>query len=107
MSRPLFWVGEEVILQSVSSPEKNGDAVVLEVLSPEESVARAKELNPDFPGEYRNMEGIGYVLDIPAGMSERGNRLVCWAESALRKKHEGSQDSFEQMMDKLTDKVAA
>lgn len=75
--KPLFEVGEEVILCSKNYPELNGDTVVLEVQDPELD-------------ELDNLT-YGYRLTIEIC---KGNPF--WSETALRKKYKGVD--FNEMM---------
>lgn len=99
----LYKVGEEVILQSIRSPELNGDAVVLEVLSNEDNNKRLRRLVPNirFPPEG----GDVYILTTPApGREMRGfaipENAIPWGEKALRKKYKPGK-SFEELMSTL------
>lgn len=102
-SRPLYEIGEEVILCSKEMPEKNGDAVVLEVFdtvsgilghysrsAPHIPWTAAKDLNPPL-----------YILTINSAINHAGVQ-VGWHESALRKKYHKGGQSFEEMMSDLT-----
>lgn len=98
----LYKVGEEVILQSIKSPQLNGDAVVLEVLTSEENAERFERIAGV---QVMGSPGRGYILDIsvPARTQNgvhipSGARL--WDESALRKKYKPGW-SFEKLMDAL------
>ncbi len=81
--KPLFCVGEQVVLQSVACPHLSGDCIVREVRGP-------KKFADLITGEMRF--GFGYDLNIshPSG--------VLWAEAALKKKHKPG-DSFDSIMD--------
>lgn len=82
--RPLFSVGEEVILQSIYNPQCNGDAVVNKV----KIGVRTDTMEPSWV----------YDLSIkhPDG--------IYWAECALRKKHKPSEHSFGSLMAGLKSK---
>lgn len=80
--RPLFSVGEEVLLQSVRYPELNGECTVLDV--------RNSTDNKTF----------GYKLTIAAPEPTNG----WWIQSALRKKHKPSDHSFDSLMADLKSK---
>ena len=84
MKRPLFAVGEVVILQSKTAPELNGEYQILEVVGPGEStvVDGVKKKN-NFP---RYVYGLGVA-------GPRNSRF--WAESALRKRHQPGEYSFD------------
>lgn len=78
MSRPLFAVGEVVVLQSKNCPELNGEYEILGVISPGESalVDGVKKVN---------VNGYGYDLGVYS---------YCH-ESALRKRHQPGEYSFD------------
>lgn len=76
--KQLYEVGEVVILQSRSKPEMNGEYII-------ESIDETC-LPLNVSGK---MSSYGYFL--------KGS-LYSWAESALRKKHEPSQQSFKDLM---------
>lgn len=81
--RPKFEVGEMVILQSVGSPECNGEYSVL---------GRAE-------GRYRtpmNELFEGYVYNLDDGSE------VAWVETSLRKKHTPGELSFTDLMASLS-----
>jgi hypothetical protein len=98
--KPLFEVGEEVILCSKKSPELNGNAVVIMVIRDKDifrcphcsKLCRAREWND-----------LGYYLDIK---SSHVSFKCCtpWAESALRKKHKPSDSSFDELMNDINSK---
>lgn len=93
--KPYFSEGEEVILQSISHPECNGNAVVAQtVISGEKfkcvHCGWVKLFNP--PGQE-----IAYQLNVASP------RSCCrpWNQAALRKKHQGGDESFDQLMSSL------
>ena len=86
-SRPLFAVGEEVILQSKAHPEYNGDAVVL-------SVFATTGGGPE-PGNIVIKGGWAYELTIPTPFNKG------WHESALRKKYPPSSLGYEELISAL------
>lgn len=99
MRKPYFHVGEEVILQSVSRPDLNGEYTVRQVLDDRETYicrATGENIRP-YP------EGFHYTLEEVVPLTHDGFEN-CWRESALRRKHKPSDDSFEQMMNKLKEK---
>ena len=94
MSNPYFSVGEEVILVSVDYPELNGDYIILDVMPPTGNIIRGRD-------------GLMYRhnnLDYSIGEGGR-NGLDHWAQSALRKKHKPSTDSFTEMMSNINELV--
>lgn len=96
MSRPLFEVGEEVILVSQTYPAFNGDTHVIRVW-------RAEENGPC---------KCTYFYDLTCGMPElhaamnnliqklRGDRPLGWHQCALRKKPKPGQD-FDELLKEL------
>lgn len=88
--RPKFEVGEEVILQSISAPELNGDTVVLDVRYCVYRNWSTKELE----------EGYLYQLGI------KGHNDG-WMESSLRKKHKPSDMSFTDLMTSIKSNATA
>lgn len=83
MNRPLFAVGEIVALQSKALPGLNGEYEILGVISPGESalvdgVAKV------------NVSGYGYDLGV-VGLGGHSY----WHESALRKRHQPGEYSFD------------
>lgn len=85
-SRPLFEVGEEVILQSKSFPQYNGETTVVSVeYRSGLCVTTGKLLSPNYL----------YTLGV------KSVEVDVWDESALRKKHPPSEHSFTELMEKL------
>lgn len=97
MVTPLFKVGEEVILKSVSCPECNGEYIVVKVLSPEEIFKSRND------GQLMRNGGTtySYLLDEVFQHTDHGFGEICWDESALRKKYKPSEFTFDQLMDSL------
>lgn len=88
MNKPLFEVGEEVILCSINKPEKNGDAVVLS--------CGHKAITRNVHTREILRDVFCYKLTI------QGDQGGCnWLESTLRKRHKPSDNSFEEMMSNL------
>lgn len=97
---PKYAVGEVVILQSVSSPEFNGEYTVIDVLQPD-SLYRCR-LTGD-PCESSS-HGLGYRLDgvVPTAVALDGGLIEgVWAESALRKRHQPGME-FGSLIESLT-----
>jgi hypothetical protein len=84
-----FKLGEECILQSVYSPELNGDCVVTAIEAPE----RRWHLKRD--GE------IGWATEFAYFTTIAHPNGYVWNESALRKKHNPSAESLSSMIAKL------
>lgn len=87
--QPLFKINEEVILQSNSFPECNGEYVILEIRKGNDNYAISKDGIVDVGTPW------GYVLNIEHPIAG------CWSEISLRKKHKPSEDSYESMINKL------
>lgn len=85
---PKFIVGEAVILHSKNHPECNGEYSVTQVWPPD-----GERKSPD---KITIATTFGYTLscDDPSSLS-------CWAESALRKKHQPGELSFSSLMGSL------
>ena len=91
MSNPYFEIGEEVILVSVMHPRLNGDHVV-------EWVCPAGEVtNPFKENSIITGDSIGYKL-VGIQPSDEGSKTSIFAQSALRKKHKPSDESFSELM---------
>lgn len=104
--RALFEVGEEVILCSKTFQELSGEAVVLRVVK----LGLDRFACPHCGEErlFSLTKGKAYYLSVPSKNKDYG---CCspWAESALRKKHKGSDFSFNQIMSEIksTEKINA
>lgn len=100
MPNPYFSVGEEVILQSKDSPELNGEYVVEAVFGEGDTCSRTAGRR------WINKNGYGYFLEGECHMAPDSEcPRVVWRESALRKKHKPSTDSFTEMMSNINEKV--
>lgn len=91
MTQPKFAVGEVVILQSIDFPHLNGEKTVLMIVSPGE--VYACPLNGRFVRSVA--ASIGYILDGGC-VSERGSAMQ-WEESALRKRHQPGEHSWQDL----------
>jgi hypothetical protein len=98
--KPLFEVGEEVILQSRDAPQLNGEATVLNVYQEGECY-----VCPCCGGKVR-ASSLSYYLDV--GLKCRvingAEYNACFKEEALRKKPKPSDFSFNELMSELKDK---
>lgn len=96
MKKPLFEVGEEVILQSKTFPEYNGEYVVNGVIEGDQTVT-CRLTN------YRiYSRGRSYRFTVPHIHKSFDNGTeVLWSESALRKKHKPSELSFQELVSSL------
>jgi len=91
MREPLYKVGEEIILVSKNWPAYNGEYVV-------EVVHKDGDITPKTPPTIIDTDG-GYSYYL--GFNVPDNSYTHWCEQSLRKKHKPSDDSFEDMMNKL------
>ena len=84
MNRPLFEVGEVVVLQSKKVPEFNGEHQVLEVAGPGETViVDGSHKKNNLP---RHVYRLGVIGPTGSGF---------WSESLLRKRHQPGEYSFD------------
>ena len=97
---PKYSEGESVILQSTSHPEYNGEYVVSKI------IADGQVYNCRLSGRGLVSVDLGYLLDTPLkGKLEDFYAEVKWDESALRKKHEPSQMSFQSLIKNINNPV--
>lgn len=92
--KQLYEVGEVVVAVFVNYPECNGEYVVLEVMTPEQTKA-------EFPMFSIRENSLYYRLDGLKINPVEGVSCNAAAERALRKKHEPSQQSFKDLMTTL------
>lgn len=90
--KPLFSAGEEVILQSKSHPQFNGEYIIEQVVG---MVWKCRVTSKT----CGSRTPLGYLLDSP--FIGNGGTEMKVIQSELRKKHKPSGDSFETMMDKI------
>lgn len=91
----LFKVGEEVILCSKNQPELNGETVVIKI-----AIGKAILNCPHCEKRIEiTSPGFGYFLQTKS----KGIHGCCqpFDESALRKKHKGSDFSFNQIISEI------
>lgn len=93
--KQLYEVGEQVVAVFVNYPECNGEYVVLEVMTPEQTKAEFPMFSIRENSLYYRLDG----LEIEGPMT--GTICNAAAERALRKKHEPSQQSFKDLMTTL------
>lgn len=102
---PKYSVGESVILQSISRPEYNGEYTVEKVLKNGDSyVCRETGLLIT----RTNKPGFGYILNelVVTNINSLGMIVETgWKESALRKRHEPSQMSFQSLIQSINSPV--
>lgn len=95
--KPLFQVGEEVVLQSKTHPELNGECTVMQVQKNGD-----KYLNPD---KNRIVTAIYRYGHFSYFTSIRNPNGEPWAQCALRKKHKPSDQSLEDIIKEINSKV--
>ena len=102
---PKYSEGESVILQSINHPEYNGEYTVEKVLKNGDTyVCRSRGTlitRMDKPS-------FGYILNevVVTGTNAVGFVVeAAWQESALRKKHEPSQMSFQSLIQSINSPV--
>lgn len=98
---PKYSVGESVILQSKSMPEYNGEYTVYKIL--EQHQKFTCRLTGEILSTYD--EGLGYLLCTPLKDKVEGFGETQWMESALRKRHEPSQMSFQSLIQAINSPV--
>lgn len=102
---PKFAVGEVVILQSRDLPQCNGEHVVRKVVL--RDAMTEDRVHP--AGLIKRIGGpIGYILEEVIPLGEGNDGLPCeavWNESALRKKHQPGELSFDKLMSSLSQPV--
>ena len=86
-----FKVGEEVILQSVSAPELNGECSIIKVLP---KIPRKIWFSSN-ESDCRTVTTHTYITTIPH------SKGFSWGEPALRKKHKPSTKSLSTMIEEL------
>ena len=99
MSSPKFKVGEEVILVSRDFPEYNGEYIVEAVVTEGDIVCCKITHNT------RRIRGQDYVYRLEGLIAPNyKNDFIqegFWAESAIRKKHQKGDITFENLMETL------
>lgn len=95
--KAIFEVGEEVILVSKDCPEVNGEAIVI-------SIAPFGVFNCPHCGRKirRSKKITAYYLNVKSPVNQKC--CSAWSESTLRKKHKGSDFSFDEMMKEIKSK---
>lgn len=94
--KPKYSVGEKVLLRSIDHPEFNDVYHVSKVIPKGTSTTCDLTSKPYVASTKR----LGYVLAEIEEIKEDGLEYV-WHESSLRKFHDPSGDTFEEMMEKL------
>jgi hypothetical protein len=88
MTQPYFSIDEEVILQSRNHPQYNGDNVVEKIITPGTKLKSGL-------GVYIGIQYGIYGIDL--GKDSDGDQSY-FNQSALRKKHKPSDESFSELM---------
>lgn len=98
-----FEVGEEVLLQSKSFPQYNGEYTIIKIVSPGESI---DDRLCNRKNRYKGTD-VSYILSQPHANTEDFDFPVeiFWCPTALRKKHKPSDESFKSMMQNLKNSV--
>lgn len=97
---PKYSVGENIVLQSRSHPEYNGEYTVFKI------VRDGQIYTSRLGGQSMISVDFGYLLDTPLKDKQADFYVeVKWAESALRKKHEPSQMSFQSLIQSINSPV--
>lgn len=100
MTIPKFSVGEVVVLQSTHHPEYNGEYQVFRIANPGEVHQCRITGQSHLLGELEK----AYILDTPL-LAKITGREAFWKECALRKKHDGCGQSFQQLLTCLNTNV--
>jgi hypothetical protein len=95
MTRPLFEVGEQVILQSKQYPQYNGEYFIEYIIF--KGAAHKCRLTGKLLCKKSGAEFV-YILDQPFASKKVIGSEVGFNESALRKKHKPSDLSFGDLM---------
>ncbi|MNQ14484.1 hypothetical protein D3C85_274360 [compost metagenome] len=99
MSRPLFEVGEVVLLRSKRMPHMDGEYSVIAILYDDDVYLCHLTGNIS---HGRTGGSHSYVLDDGEVVFENEKWICCfWTESALRKKHQPGEQSFRDLMQSL------
>lgn len=101
MTRPLFGVGEEVILVSKDSPDLNGKYTIKDIAY-HKGFYFDKFLNKTVHWICTDLdkETPAYLLEELDVPDEDGSEIM-WAQSALRKKYPPSEFTFDELMNNL------
>lgn len=96
-----FSEGEIVILQSGRFPHYNGEYTVSRVYSNPEEIFACRLTGT--PLRVNLVDKYSYHFDIPLG--DDNGREICFLESSLRKKHNPSSMSYQELMTNLSTKI--
>jgi len=106
MTKPYFEVGEEVILESNSYPQYNGEYTIQGVISRKEHDMLAAQQGEVFgvvTGDSFYDLGFAPPIETFSG-KETGKTWAWWHQSALRKKLPPASSSFSEMMESFKEK---
>ena len=101
--RPYFAVGERVMICSVSHPEMNGEDEIYEVVH--EFAETVDRVTGKTVSHIFDKSKFAYKLKhtrLSHVNDDGGEYEGVWVQSALRKIHEPSTESFEELMKSLT-----
>lgn len=96
---PKYSVGEVVILQSIDLPQYNGEYTILKIIE-KDALFTCRISTEVFQAVG---DGYSYIFEevLTEALSYNFHKEINWCESALRKKHEGSNYSFSELMSTL------
>lgn len=98
MRQPLFSEGEKVILKSIKFPQFNGVYHISKIVW--KGCNNICSITGTTYHTHEIEEPFVYALCELGEVNDRGFEYV-WRESSLRKWHDPSSDSFDEMMEKL------
>lgn len=96
-----FNINELVILQGVRFPEYNGEYVISKVWSDPEEIFTCRLTGTLL--RVNLAEKYCYQFETP--LADANGREICFVESTLRKKYEGSDFSFTELVTHLQTKI--
>lgn len=102
MNKPLFEIGEKVILVSKDRPDLNGEDVVVEIVY-KNTKSHCRLSGLDALYSYI-IDEFGYKLEravVETTTMEGNSCESIWRQSALRKKHQPSEMNFNELMSSL------
>lgn len=98
-----FEVGEEVIIQSISNPQYNGESFIIKGILDKNDRYKDR-LNGT---RYFMTDGPGFIMEqILEDKTENDGREAVFCSSALRKKHKPSDESFQSIMQSIKSNVS-
>lgn len=103
MSKPLFSVGESVILQSKNLPQYNGEYVVERILFFGD-IFMCRATRTEWQWIPESFNTFSYILNESFLPSGRVHEAI-WKQSSLRKKHQKGDMNFQELMQNLNNPV--